>query len=159
MSACAPATPAPGRRFYHNAVDILSLAFSYMAFIERTHSEDVQHAEDIVLRSLLKPWRYHRAKPLQKGKDRKLPAELLQDTRSRFFLLKRKETEHAGALRRPQDQELYALITGKITNITQRSKRPLLGIKAKMVLEPAYHAGVIARLIIACNACPKMALS
>ena len=107
-----------GGVFYHNAVDILSLAglFSHMAFLlNEPDSEDVQYAEDIVSlgRFFEAMGDHHRAEALyKKAMTEKLPAELLQDTRSRLsFLLKRKgDWNAAGALweQAAQDQELYA---------------------------------------------------
>ena len=77
-----------GGVFYHNAVDILSLAglFSHMAFTERTDSEDVQYAEDIVSLGRFEAMGdHHRAEALyKKAMTEKLPAELLQDTACGF---------------------------------------------------------------------------
>ena len=104
--------------FYHNAVDILSLAglFSHMAFLlNEPGSEDVQYAEDVVSlgRFFDAIGDHHQAEALyKKALTEKLPAELLRDTRSRLsFLLKRKgDWNAAGALweQAAQDQELYA---------------------------------------------------
>ena len=104
--------------FYHNAVDILSLAglFSHMAFLlNEPGSEDVQYAEDVVSlgRFFEAMGDHHQAEALyKKALTEKLPAELLRDTRSRLsFLLKRKEDwKAAGALweQAAKDQELYA---------------------------------------------------
>lgn len=107
-----------GGVFYHNAVDILSLAglFAHMDFLlNEPDSEDVQYAEDIVsLGRFFEAMGDHgQAEALyKKAMAEKLPAELLRDTRSRLsFLLKRKgDWNAAGALweQAAQDQELYA---------------------------------------------------
>lgn len=83
--------------FYHNAIDILSLAglFSHMAFLlQEPSSEEIIHAEDIV--SLARFFEslgdVPQAKALyDKALKEKLPHALFWDTLERFsFLLKRK---------------------------------------------------------------------
>jgi hypothetical protein len=137
-----------GGVFYHNAVDILSLAglFSHMAFLlNEPDSEDVQYAEDIVSlgRFFEAMGDHHRAEALyKKAMTEKLPAELLQDTRSRLsFLLKRKgDWNAAGALweQAAQDQELYAF--EELAKYYEHHSRDLEAAhywasSAKMVLE------------------------
>jgi len=83
--------------FYHNAVDILSLAglFSHMAFLlHDPHSEEIRHGEDVV--ALARFFESMDEVPLAEGLYQKaltasLPEELYWDTIERFsFLLKRK---------------------------------------------------------------------
>lgn len=84
--------------FYHNAVDILSLAglFSHMAFLlHDPHSEKITHIEDVValarfFEAMGEP---HLAEELyQKALSLELSEDLYWDTVERFsFLLKRKE--------------------------------------------------------------------
>ena len=84
--------------FYHNAIDILSLAglFSHMAFLlHDPHSENIQHAEDIVAlaRFFESMADIPRAKSLyQRALGSNLPEDLYWDTLERYsFLLKRQE--------------------------------------------------------------------
>jgi hypothetical protein len=104
--------------FYHNAIDILSLAglFSHMAFLlNEPHSSAINHPEDIValgrfFESMGDP---NQAEGLyKKALEEKLPNELSRDTRSKLsFLLKRKG-DWAGAIvlweSAAEDKELYA---------------------------------------------------
>ena len=82
--------------FYHNAIDILSLAglFSHMAFLlNDPHSEKIQHAEDVVAlaRFFEAMGDTSQAEILyQKALKSDLQDELYLDTLERRFLLKRK---------------------------------------------------------------------
>ncbi len=84
--------------FYHNAIDILSLAglFSHMAFLlHEPHSEKIQHGEDIVAlaRFFESMDDIEQSQTLyQKALSLELSEDLYWDTLERFsFLLKRKE--------------------------------------------------------------------
>jgi tetratricopeptide (TPR) repeat protein len=84
--------------FYHNAIDILSLAglFSHMAYLlHEPHSEKIQYGEDVVAlaRFFEAMDDFDQAQDLyQKALEFDLPEELYWDTLARFsFLLKRKE--------------------------------------------------------------------
>lgn len=84
--------------FYHNAIDILSLAglFSHMAFLlNDPHSDRIQYREDIVAlaRFFENMGDLEQSETLyQKALQSELPEELYWDTIERFsFLLKRKE--------------------------------------------------------------------
>ncbi|NLN69936.1 MAG: hypothetical protein GX142_04010 [Chloroflexi bacterium] len=104
--------------FYHNAVDILSLAglFTHMAcLLHEPHSKEVQHAEDIVSlgRFFEATGDFSQAKALyKKALAKDLPMELLRDTRSRLsFILKRTGNWEAALnlwQQAAQDQELFA---------------------------------------------------
>ena len=83
--------------FYHNAIDILSLAglFGHMAFLlDAPHSDRIQHGEDIVAlaRFFESMGDIPQAEALyQKALSADLPEEIYWDTVQRFsFLLKRK---------------------------------------------------------------------
>ncbi len=79
--------------FYHNAIDILSLAglFSHMAFLlHDPHSENIQHAEDIVAlaRFFESMADIPRAKSLyQRALGSNLPEDLYWDTLERYSFL------------------------------------------------------------------------
>jgi hypothetical protein len=84
--------------FYHNAIDILSLAglFSHMAFLlHNPHSKKIQHGEDIVAlaRFFESMGDINRAESLyRKALQTDLLEDLYWDTLERFsFLLKRKD--------------------------------------------------------------------
>lgn len=88
--------------FYHNAVDILSLAglFSHMAFLlHDPHSDEIRHGEDVV--ALARFFESMDEIPVaeelyQKALTASLPEELHWDTIERFsFLLKRKGDWHS----------------------------------------------------------------
>jgi len=107
-----------GGVFYHNAIDILSLAglFSHMAYLlHEPHSEAIIHPEDVVALA----WFFEamgdtaQAKALyQQALAGKLPPELRSDARSKLsFLLKRNEHwDQAVALweRAAENNEMYA---------------------------------------------------
>ena len=92
--------------FYHNAIDILSLAglFSHMAFLlHEPGSEEIVHGEDIVALARFFETAGNSSQAValyQKGLEEDLPIELHWDTVKRFsFLLKRQlEWKHALAL-------------------------------------------------------------
>ncbi len=104
--------------FYHNAIDILSLAglFGHMAFLlDDPHSERIQHGEDVVAlaRFFELMGEIPEAEALyQKALSTDLPEEVYWDTVQRFsFLLKRKgEWPAAIALWEPaaENGALYA---------------------------------------------------
>ena len=104
--------------FYHNAIDILSLAglFGHMAFLlDDPHSDRIQHGEDVVAlaRFFESMGEIPQAEALyQKALRADLPEEIYWDTVQRFsFLLKRKgEWQAAIALweQAAGNEELYA---------------------------------------------------
>lgn len=104
--------------FYHNAVDILSLAglFSHMAYLlHEPHSDLIRHPEDIVALG-----RFFEAmgEPSQaemlykKALEEKLPDDLSRDTRSKLSFLLKRNGNWAGAIElwehAAEDKELYA---------------------------------------------------
>lgn len=104
--------------FYHNAIDILSLAglFSHMAFLlHQPHSSKIRHPEDIVAlaRFFEAMDNSNQAQALyQKALSLNLPKDLYWDTLERFSFLLKREGDWASAItlweQAAQSNALYA---------------------------------------------------